>query len=545
MKGDVLKRKIRLLFTSVGRRMELMQLFRAASDETGVDIILYGADIVRSAPALAVCDKTILVPRINEPDYIPCLLEICTKEKIDVLIPTIDTDLLLLSTKVEDFATVGTRVVISAKDKVTLCRDKRLTADYFHSLGLLSPNPVDSVSKYDSGFPAFIKPKDGSSSVGAHKARSPEELNAFSKQTPDYIVQPFISGTEYTVDVFCDFDGNPIYITPRIRQAVRAGEVLKTKIRQDPQIISEIQLLIEDFKPCGAITVQLIRDEKTGLDWYIEINPRFGGGAPLSMKAGANSACAMLRLLSGESVPYQPRAASDGAVYSRFDQCVCVDCGQEAIRQVEAVIFDLDDTLYPEKSYVRSGFHEIAELLPQIDNVEEILWNAFCAGYPAVDRVLRDAGIEDPEIKEKCLEKYREHFPRIQLYPDVLKLFADLRKAGKKIAILTDGRPKGQRNKIEALGLDELVDEILITDELGGAQFRKPNDVGFRILKYRLGFPFERIAYVGDNPDKDFHAPRLLGMPYVYFHNPDSLYSDDRDEPYTVNSVSELETLLC
>ena len=263
------------------------------------------------------------------------------------------------------------------------------------------------------------------------------------------------------------------------------------------------------------------------------------------MKAGANSACAMLPLLNGEQVPYQPEAASHGSVYSRFDQCVCVNIGQDTIRNVDAVIFDLDDTLYPEKSYVRSGFQVIASLLPQIDNVEEKLWNAFESGHPALDAVLKNARIEDAEIKENCLKRYREHIPSIQLYPDVLKLFSALRKAGKKIAILTDGRPTGQRNKIAALGLDELVDEILITDELGGTQFRKPNDVGFRILKYRLGFPFERIAYVGDNPGKDFHAPRLLGMPYVYFHNPDSLYSDDRDEPYTVNSVSELETLLC
>ena len=539
-----MKRKIKILFTSVGRRVELMQMFRAASEDTGIQLELYGADMVATAPALSVCDHTVLVPRISDPAYIPTLLEICGREQIDALIPTIDTDLMLLSTKTKDFAGIGTRVVISRTEKVALCRDKRFTADYFNSVGLQSPHPVDDIRDYDSGFPAFLKPKDGSSSVGAHKIENEEELISYSKEVADYIVQPFVGGTEYTVDIFCDFDGNPIYITPRIRQAVRAGEVLKTKICQDEQIISEMKQLIADFKPCGAITVQLIRDSDTGVDWYIEINPRFGGGAPLSMQAGANAACAMLRLLAGETVAYQPGAASDGAVYSRFDQCVCVEPGKDALKRLDAVIFDLDDTLYSEKDYVRSGYREVAKLLLQIDNAEEQLWEAFLAGRPAIDAVLQDARIDDPSLKAQCLETYREHEPQIQMYDGMADLLRALRQNGKKIAILTDGRPNGQRSKIAALGLTDLVDEILITDELGGAQFRKPNDVGFRILKYRLGVSYERMAYVGDNPCKDFHAPRMLGMPYVYYQNPDSLYSKDAFTPITVRSIPELKDIL-
>ena len=265
-----------------------------------------------------------IVPRIKTPEYIPALLDICQNEKIDALIPTIDTDLLLLSQNRERFAAIGTQVLISDPDKIALCRDKRLTADYFHSVGLESPDPVDNIRSYHGGFPAFIKPRDGSSSIFAYKAHNEEELTTYAAQIPDYIIQPFIGGTEYTVDVFCDFDGNPIYITPRIRQAVRAGEVLKTQIAQDAQIIEEVQKLIRDYKPCGAITVQLIRHESTGIDYYIEINPRFGGGAPLSIMAGADAAEALLRLLGGEQLSYIPGAAEDGAVFSRFDQSVRV-----------------------------------------------------------------------------------------------------------------------------------------------------------------------------------------------------------------------------
>ena len=315
---------MKLLFTSIGRRVELVQMFRAAARKSDIDLVIYGADISESAPALFFCDQTVIVPRIKSPDYIPTLLKICEQERIDALIPTIDTDLLLLAQNRERFAAVGTKAVISTPEKIALCRDKRLTADYFHSVGLESPAPVDAVQDYRDGFPAFIKPKDGSSSVFAYKVNNPEELLSYVTQVPDYIIQPFIQGTEYTVDIFCDFDGNPIYITPRIRLAVRAGEVLKTQIVQDQQIIDEIKRLLADYRPCGAITVQLIRQDGTGVDYFIEINPRFGGGAPLTMMAGADSAAALLKLVKGEKPLYVISAAEDGAVYSRFDQSVRV-----------------------------------------------------------------------------------------------------------------------------------------------------------------------------------------------------------------------------
>lgn len=313
---------MKILFTSVGRRVELIQAFRNAALKTNTLLKIYGADITETAPALQFCDCTVIVPRIQDALYIPVLKKICKEEKIDALIPTIDTDLLLLSRHKADFG--KTRVVISAEEKVALCRDKRFTADYFHSIGLKSPNPVADWEKYDAGYPAFIKPKDGSSSIFAYKVNNKEELRSYAAQVPDYIIQPFIEGTEYTVDIFCDFDGNPIFITPRIRQTVRAGEVLKTEIRQDEKIIADMKRLTEDYKPCGQITVQLIQQKDTGVNYYIEINPRFGGGAPLTMKAGADSAEMMLRLLNDEKVGYMNCAAEDGAVFSRFDQSVRV-----------------------------------------------------------------------------------------------------------------------------------------------------------------------------------------------------------------------------
>ncbi len=311
---------MKILFTSVGRRVELIQAFKSAADRMQIEVSIIGGDSSTLAPALQFCDETVVLPLIKEENYIPFLISYCEENQIDALIPTIDTDLLILANNKGRFS--HTRVVVSSPEKIAICRDKRYTADYFQSLGLLSPSPVDNVENYAGGFPAFIKPKDGSSSINAYKVQNQKELLTLAEMVPDYIIQPFVSGTEYTIDAFCDFDGKPIFITPRIRLAVRAGEVLKTQIVQDERIIEETKCIIDDFKPCGAITIQMIKNVITGENHYIEINPRYGGGAPLSIKAGADSAEMMIRMLIGESIQYQKNAAEDNAIYCRFDQSV-------------------------------------------------------------------------------------------------------------------------------------------------------------------------------------------------------------------------------
>lgn len=538
-------KEIRILFTSVGRRVELMQAYRDAASRIGVRLVIFGADISDSAPALCFCDRTELVPRIRDERYIPRLLEICRENQIDALIPTIDTDLLLLSQKKPLFDEIGTRVVISAEDKVALCRDKRFTADYFISCGLKSPLPIDDYTQYTGGYPAFIKPKDGSSSINAFKVESESELAEYAARVDDYIVQPFVSGKEYTVDIFCDFDGDPIFITPRRRLVVRGGEVLKTQIECDTQMIEECKRLIADYKPVGAITVQLIREDVSGDDYYIEINPRYGGGAPLSIKAGADSAEMMLRLLSGEHISYIENAAADKMIFSRFDQSVVTPC-KDAKPALSAVIFDLDDTLFDETDYVYSGFACVArECLASLDGAYERLCDAFRQGLPAIDTVLSEAGIKDETLKSSCLSVYRNHTPTISMREGMRELILSLRARGVKIGVITDGRPEGQRAKINALGLEALADRIIVTDELGGESFRKPCDIAFRIMQRSLGVPYASMLYVGDNPKKDFIAPAMLGMQSIFFCNENGLYSKDGSSYATrVSTVEELKAAL-
>lgn len=198
---------------------------------------------------------------------------------------------------------------------------------------------------------------------------------------------------------------------------------------------------------------------------------------------------------------------------------------QQHLNGLKAVIFDLDDTLYSEKEYVKSGYAAVAQVLPNVENAEAKLWKAFEEKKSAIDDLLCSENIYSEELKRKCLEVYRLHQPSIHLYDEAAEMLTQLRREGFLIGIITDGRPEGQRAKIKALGLTELVDRIIITDELGGIEYRKPNEKAFVIMKDQLIVEYGEMCYVGDNINKDFIAPEKLGMKTFFINNINGIYT--------------------
>lgn len=530
---------MRILFTGVGRRVELLQAFREAARVLQKDLKIYGADMSESAPALAYCDFARKTAPMQDPRYIEDLLSICSDDRIDLIIPTIDIDLLKLSQNRYCFEKIGTKVLVSSPNVIDICNDKNNTSVFFNKCGLHTPTPTANWENYQGLYPAFIKPKNGSASINAYRVNNVHELEQYASSIDDYIVQPFIEGKEYTIDVVCDWNGTPISIVPRERVQVRAGEVLVTRICMDSKMIEGAKKVCEELKPSGPITIQLIRD-KNNTDWFIEINPRFGGGAPLSMKAGSRSAETVLRM-DDSDIQECTNDIADGALYSRFDQSVLVGNTASKIR---GVIFDLDDTLFSEKEYIKSGYKAVSEYLN--GDFEDTLWNAFENGEPAIDVLLKEIGrLGD---KENVLEVYRNHIPDIHLYEGVVDLIHSLKQKKFKVGIITDGRPEGQKNKIHALGLDDLVDDVIITDELGGKQFRKPCDIAFRIMQLKWMINASEIVYVGDNISKDFRALIQLGMRGIFFRNIDGLYYKEAQWNYpnvvAVNSIEEINRVI-
>jgi putative hydrolase of the HAD superfamily len=211
--------------------------------------------------------------------------------------------------------------------------------------------------------------------------------------------------------------------------------------------------------------------------------------------------------------------------------------GSSARLPYRLVGFDLDDTLYPEVEYVRSGYAEVARRIAGItgapaEKVFERLWRLFQHGdrRRVFDAVLAELGDPGALSVPALVELYRSHAPDIRLQPAVADLLETLRAAGLRLAVVTDGPVGQQQRKVEALGLARLVDEILFTDALppGSA---KPSPAAFEQLMCRFDVRPEQCVYVADNPRKDFIGPRQLGWFTIRLVRPDGVYCREPAPP--------------
>ena len=196
-----------------------------------------------------------------------------------------------------------------------------------------------------------------------------------------------------------------------------------------------------------------------------------------------------------------------------------------------AVVFDLDDTLYPERDYVRSGYRAVARHLDRKlgrrEPFEQWLWDRFCRGQSdrAFDGLSEAFGLGlDADQIRQLVEVYREHRPRIRPRRFVPDLLAHLRSLG-PVGLISDGFLPAQQHKLEALGLTESFDCVLFTESIG-RQFWKPHPIAFERMAERLGCRHADCLYVGDNPAKDFDAPNRLGWRTVQLALSRMLHSD-------------------
>ena len=202
--------------------------------------------------------------------------------------------------------------------------------------------------------------------------------------------------------------------------------------------------------------------------------------------------------------------------------------GNTSNTQSESITM-LDEGVWPVNEYteglpVPSGTVAWAMLDTEHENCSISIVNISETEYNDYFELLKQEGIDNEEIKKACLHAYRYQEPDIHLYPGVKELLEELRKEGYLLGVITDGRPEGQRAKIDALGLENLVDHIVVTDEFGGAEFRKPNPIAFQTMKEKLNTAYSEMCYIGDNIKKDFIAPQQLGMRSIWFKNVDGLY---------------------
>ena len=317
--------KINILILSAGRRVELVNCFKSAKKELGIDGKIIACDITTTAPAIYFADEYRLVPRINATGFIDAIIEICNQDNIALIVPTIDTELVILAENKQLIESkTNAKVLISSLNVVKTCDNKKLTAKFFKENGFGVPDTLSNadLDSHNYSFPLFIKPLDGSSSINAFKVNNDKELAFFRDYISNPIIQECVSGIEYTIDCFLDFDSNIISVVPRKRLATRSGEILKGEIDLNPKIIDDVTRLLKVLKPIGHITVQGFYGEDE-IFRYIEINPRFGGGAPMSIKAGANSPKWLYQLLLGNNI--DTNIDIKECLFSRFDDSIMIE----------------------------------------------------------------------------------------------------------------------------------------------------------------------------------------------------------------------------
>ena len=278
-----------ILITSAGKRVSLVKAFQTELQKLipEAKVITTDASPELSA-ACTVADDYFKVPRLDHPTYINELISNCTSNNINLVIPTIDTELLILAENRDKLLSHGINSVISSENFIHKCRDKRLVHSFFSQNNIETPQEF---SKDNYKLPVFIKPVDGSRSLNTFLINSEDDFVENHFKNEQLMFLEYIDQSEYvefTCDLYFGKDHGLKCVVPRKRIEVRDGEVNKGKTEKNILVdfIKKKLPYIEGAQ--GCLTAQFFKHITTDRILGIEINPRFGGGYPLSYYAGAN-----------------------------------------------------------------------------------------------------------------------------------------------------------------------------------------------------------------------------------------------------------------
>jgi putative hydrolase of the HAD superfamily len=228
---------------------------------------------------------------------------------------------------------------------------------------------------------------------------------------------------------------------------------------------------------------------------------------------------------------------------------------ERLIDNVKCVIFDLDDTLYPEIEYCKSGFRAVAADISsryslQAETVYGHLWRFFSSGdrKKVFNNILDEFSIKyAPDEISRLVNHYRNHLPQIKLDPQFKTVYESLRKRV-RLGLLTDGYMPAQELKVKSLGIEEYFDIIIYTELLGRENW-KPSSAGFELIMGRDNFAPAQYVYVADNPAKDFIAPNRLGWRSVWLNKKDKVHrnspvNDLQKGEFEISELIELQDII-
>lgn len=259
------------------------------------NIRVVGTDCNPLSAGFAFCDKFYVVPKGNSLNFIDKILEICDREKPQAIIAGPEEEILSLAKNKKIFIKRKILVLVPDYGTAKLCADKILTHKFFIKNSIPTPKAYFNRRKIE--FPAIIKPRYGRGSKQVYKVENKQELAFYLKKVKWPIIQEFVKGTEYSIDIFSDLEGLPLSIVPRVRIQVESGIAMKSRTVYDEEIINMSGKITTKLKLIGPACLQCIKTVK-GIK-FIEINTRFGGGSILSVKADPTIITNLIKIIKG------------------------------------------------------------------------------------------------------------------------------------------------------------------------------------------------------------------------------------------------------
>lgn len=317
---------IKVLFSSAGRRVALINTFRNAAKALGIDVTVVAVDVDPSwSPACQVADIACRVDRCTSDTFIPQMLEICRKHRVNLIVPTIDTELMAFAENRDAFAEAGAEIHIGDSKFVAIARDKAATARVLASGHIPVPESWDIQDILNHSrqlaFPVLIKPREGSCSKGISIVSCIEELFEKARNPEEWLAQEICTGQEYTINCFYDRSGHCVSCVPHLRRFVRDGEVCFAQTERVSEFTAIARQFSRIFKGIrGCICFQGFK-QADGSVRIFEINARFGGGYPVCDRAGGTFARWLLQEVMGWQPDYHDNWR-EGVRMLRYDEAV-------------------------------------------------------------------------------------------------------------------------------------------------------------------------------------------------------------------------------
>jgi carbamoyl-phosphate synthase large subunit len=316
-----------ILVSSAGRRVELQNIWRHTLRALDLQGEVMAVDMSPMSAAYQSADRAFVVPACRDEAFIPAILDICERNRIKLIVPTIDTELPYYANARRLFDAIGTTVAVSSPAVVAIASDKAQTHCWLKRHGFPVPRQahLEDVKRNcdDWSFPVVVKPRNGSASKGIVFATKRADLDPIDNAA-EYVVEQQIHGVEYTLDLLVTAGGRCVCAVPRRRIAVRGGEVMKAQTCRLPELEALAARICETLPGAfGVLNIQMmLGDDGPAI---IEINPRFGGGFPLAWEAGADYPKWMMEELLGRPSTASSDSWCDGVTMLRYDAAVYVD----------------------------------------------------------------------------------------------------------------------------------------------------------------------------------------------------------------------------